>query len=73
MKKVEVCKDNNYFSVVSDVVCKGYAVPTLRPANLRGGQLCEIVNGAIVDSMITYMILVKRGQKSQANLGGAIA
>ena len=26
---------------------------TSRPANLRGGQLCEIVKGAIFGSMIT--------------------
>ena len=39
-----------------------------RPANLRVGQLCEIVNGAIFGSMITYMRLVKMGQKSQAFL-----
>ena len=41
-----------------------------RPANLRVGQLCEIVNGAIFGSMImiTYMRLVKIVQKSQAFL-----
>ena len=37
----------------------------IRPANLRVGQLCEIVNVAIFDSKITYMRLVKMGQKSQ--------
>ena len=39
-----------------------------RLANLRVGQLREIGNGAIFGSMITYMRLVKMGQKSQAFL-----
>ena len=39
-----------------------------RLANLRVGQLLEIGNGAIFGSMITYMRLVKMGQKSQAFL-----
>ena len=34
-----------------------------RPAKLRVGQLCEVVNGAIFGSMIIYMRLVKMGQK----------
>ena len=46
----------------------GGTVLKIRPANLRVGQLCEIVNGAIFGSMITYMRLVKMGQKSQAFL-----
>ena len=40
-----------------------------RHTNPRVGQLlCEIVNGAIFCSMITYIRLEKRGQKSQAFL-----
>ena len=46
----------------------GGTVLKIRPANLRVGLLCEIVNGAIFGSMITYMRLVKMGQKSQAFL-----
>ena len=54
------CFPEQTIDYVNDCIC--------RPANLRVGQLREIVNGAIFGSMITYMRLVKMGQKSQAFL-----
>ena len=55
-------------SVTHTTFIKEFMKAFLRPANLRGGQLCEILKGAIFGSMITYMRLVKRGQKFQAFL-----
>ena len=58
---------------LNSLYCFPYKHPPLiariiRLTNLRVGKLLEIRNGAIFGLMITYMRLVKMGQKTQAFL-----